>query len=98
MQQDQFFYSQEYIDELFQKEYLDTFGGSNGKTRQNLDLLLGNQEWRKGFFDNIKQKEQNLGWMPDGDEKIRLQNLIGRKNDVNIMFDDIDRFPMENEM
>jgi hypothetical protein len=36
--------------------------------------------------------------MPDGDEKIRLQNLIGRKNDVNIMFDDIDRFPMENEM
>jgi hypothetical protein len=33
--------------------------------------------------------------MPDGDEKIRMQNLIGRKNNLDVFFDGPERFPME---
>jgi hypothetical protein len=70
------------IDEfLYSHEYIDSYGqGIDEEVDMRIELLLGVQDWRRGWFSDVnKFKKKILDMDNDDHEKLRLEYLYGRK-------------------
>jgi len=74
---DQFLYSQDYIDALFDPTTPAT--EAEGDAELNIDLLLAMQNWRKGKLDNYDQLDWEIWDLEWGSkERLRLEYLKAR--------------------
>ena len=78
---DEFQYSNEYIDSFFDVSQQGSKGKfTDGQLEDNLDMLMGVQEWRKGKLGDVAQLEKEINELKaDSKKRLRLEYLLGRK-------------------